>query len=100
MPPPNPPTSVTANPELTGCAATVTWKAPAGDVTSYEVVAQPTQTLHAAAKSPITISELEAGAIYSFDVTAVNKKGKSTPASTAPITIAGRAASVWWSIAS
>jgi methionine-rich copper-binding protein CopC len=81
---PGAPTNVTAT--AGDSAATVSFTAPQGDggspVTHYEVTVSPGNRVVTGSASPITITGLANGSVYSFTVQAVNASG-SSEASTA-----------------
>lgn len=101
------PQDVKASSPEPGCAR-LEWKAPAtGTPKAYEVLAQPTMTLHTVPvaehvvdgqERPFDLCGLEAGATYSFTVATVDASGRSAAVAADPamVTImAGEAKRTW-----
>jgi len=75
------PTNATATPGV--ASATVTFTPPASNggsaITSYTVASSPDGIIVKSTKSPITVTKLTNGTIYTFTVTATNKTGTGAP---------------------
>jgi len=75
------PTNVSATPGV--ASATVTFTPPASNggsgITSYTVASSPGGIIVKGTKSPITVTKLTNGNIYTFTVTATNKTGTGAP---------------------
>jgi hypothetical protein len=96
---PDPPQDPKAESSSPGCV-TVSWKAPAAGADSYTVLALPTNTLHTAKVSPLTICGLEAGARYSFEIRSVGADGQSEPARAGPTPVEWETPSKAWGLTS
>jgi len=96
--PPNAPTCAhgSFDKKRPGCV-TVSWTAPESRPARYEVVAQPTLSVHTTKDTSLCVCGLEAGATYSFEICAVAADGtKSQPATTDEVVVAKTAPSSLW----